>query len=387
MKRRKPTFIDLFAGAGGASTGLINAGFECIAAIEIDDWAADTYELNHPATEVIRGDIQHVSDAMLKKYKGVDLIVGGPPCQGFSIAASNRRKKDDPRNQLYLHYVRAVEIVKPRFIIVENVKEIAKFKIADGSLLLDDFVKRLEILGYHLSYRLLNAKNFGAPQDRIRFFLVGNLKEKISLEAIETHAENNALFGLQPVITLEEAISDLPIPKTGVDEYLYVSPPMNDYQRKMRQDFDKVYNHEPMRHTERIIERFKHIPIDGCMLNAPINHRNRTRGNVEVLSEKIYYQNHRRLNPKEPCKTITASFYSSFIHPYQHRNLTVREAARIQGFPDRFKFLGKRTTLSNKLLAKKGIHEDIHLDQFNQVGNAVSPIVAETLGRLILRHL
>lgn len=385
MKRL--TFIDLFAGAGGASTGLINSGFECVAAIEIDDWAADTYELNHPNTKVIRSDIQKVSNETLKQFKGVDLIVGGPPCQGFSIAASNRRKKDDPRNNLYLHYVRAVEAIKPSFIIVENVKEIVKFRLEDGSLLLNDFTKRLEKLGYHLNFKLLNAKNFGVPQDRVRFFLVGSLKEIINLDSIETHSEKSNLFNLKPVLTLEDAINDLPEPERDVDEYMYSSEPKNAYQKKLRNGSKKVLNHEPMRHTERIIERFKHIPINGSILNAPTNHRNRTRGDVEVLSEKVYHQNHRRLNPNEPSKTITASFYSSFIHPYQNRNLTVREAARIQGFPDKFKFLGKRTTLSNKLLAKKGIHEDIHLDQFNQVGNAVSPIVAESLGKLISKYI
>jgi DNA (cytosine-5)-methyltransferase 1 len=383
----KPTFIDLFAGAGGASTGLINAGFECLAAIEIDDWAADTYELNHPSTKVIRRDIQKVQDKEFRKFKGIDLIIGGPPCQGFSIAASNRRKKDDPRNHLYLHYVRAVEMIRPKFIIVENVKEIVKFKLENGELLLTDFTNRLEKLGYKLNWRMLNAKNFGVPQDRIRFFLIGSLKDKINLESIETHSDKNTLLKLKQVISLEEAINDLPIPIRGVDEYSYKKKPLNEYQKKMRIGCDKIYNHEPMRHTQRIIERFKHIPINGSILNAPSSLRNRTRGDIELLSEKVYSQNHRRLNPKEPSKTITASFYSSFIHSYQDRNLTVREAARIQGFPDKFKFLGKRTTLSNKLLAKKGIHEDIHLDQFNQVGNAVSPIVAEVLGNLILKYL
>src|ERR1700733_3571675 len=138
------TFIDLFAGAGGASTGLINSGFECVAAIEIDEWAADTFELNHPGTKILRNDIQNVSNETLKQFTGIDLIAGGPPCQGFSIAASNRRKKDDPRNNLYLHYARAVEMIKPKFLLVENVKEITKFKLADGSFLINDLIKRLE---------------------------------------------------------------------------------------------------------------------------------------------------------------------------------------------------------------------------------------------------
>ena len=138
----KMEFVDLFAGAGGASFGLTDAGFECKAAIEIDDWAADTYELNHPATKVIRSDIQNISSDEFKKFKGIDLIVGGPPCQGFSIAASNRRNKNDPRNKLYLHYIRAVEAIRPKFIIVENVKEILKFRLDDGGLLLSDFINK-----------------------------------------------------------------------------------------------------------------------------------------------------------------------------------------------------------------------------------------------------
>ena len=154
-------------------------------------------------------------------------------------------------------------------------------------------------------------------------------------------------------------------------------------RKKNRNGADMVYNHEPMRHTARVIERFKLIPINGNTQSVPSEFRNRKRGEVNELSAKVYHQNHRRLNPDVPCKTITASFYSSFVHPFQHRNITVREAARVQGFPDSFKFLGKRTTLSKKLLEKKGIFEDIHLDQFNQVGNAVSPPVAEAIGKYL----
>nr|WP_299071489.1 DNA cytosine methyltransferase [uncultured Allomuricauda sp.] len=373
------TFLDLFAGAGGASNGLERAGFKAIGAIEIDDWAADTYEFNHPNVKVLREDITNVNDKMLSQFKGVDLIIGGPPCQGFSIAASNRRDSNDPRNQLYRHYIRAVDKIRPKFFIVENVKELAKFKMEDSSLLLDDFVKRLEDLGYKVSYDLLNAKDFGAPQDRIRFFMIGALSEEIDIKAIEQYKK--------PQRTLWDAISDLPVPKVGVDTMSYSKVADNDYQKISRKDSEFVFNHEPMRHTQRVIERFKLIPINGNTQNVPIEHRNRKRGKVEELSTKVYHQNHRRLNPDQPCKTITASFYSSFVHPYQHRNLTVREAARVQGFPDKFKFLGKRTTLSKKLLEKKGIFGDIHLDQFNQVGNAVSPLVAEALGQLILNKL
>lgn len=382
----KPTFLDLFAGAGGASYGLESAGFKSVGAIEIDKWASNTYKLNHPNSNILTSDIVEVSDAEFKSFKGVDLIVGGPPCQGFSIAASNRRVKDDKRNLLYLHFVRAVQNILPTFIIVENVKEILKFTLNEGTLLLHDFVSKLETLGYHISYRLINAKYLGVPQDRIRFFLVGSRKNKISLNDLDTQLSGSSIFPGNELLTLNDAISDLPEPINKIDNLPYNLQIMNEYQRKMREESNGVYNHEPMNHTKRLVERFKHIPIEGNTLNTPIELRNRVRGNASSMSSKIYHQNHRRLNPDKPCKTITASFYSSFLHPFQHRNLTVREAARIQGFPDRFIFTGKRTTLSKKLLMRKGIQEDLHLDQFNQVGNAVSPIVAEVLGKLVLKN-
>lgn len=369
------TFVDLFAGAGGASTGLISAGLKPIGAIEIDDWASDTYEQNHSNVKLVRGDISKISDTILKDFKGVDVIVGGPPCQGFSIAASNRRNGNDPRNQLYLEYVRAVKLIKPKFFIVENVKEIVKFKLKDGELLLDDFKSKLEAIGYNVSYSFLNSKDFGVPQDRIRFFMIGSLNHKIDFSVLNNFKK--------PELSLWDAISDLPTPIPKVDTVPYDKDSVNEYQKKNRNGADMVYNHEPMRHTARVIERFKLIPINGNTQSVPSEFRNRKRGEVNELSAKVYHQNHRRLNPDVPCKTITASFYSSFVHPFQHRNITVREAARVQGFPDSFKFLGKRTTLSKKLLEKKGIFEDIHLDQFNQVGNAVSPPVAEAIGRYL----
>ena len=370
------TFVDLFAGAGGASCGFEKAGLKSVGAVEIDDWAADTYEFNHPHVKVLRTDITNLSNNDLKKFKGADVVVGGPPCQGFSIAASNRRKKHDPRNNYYLEYVRAIEQIKPKAFLVENVKEIVKYRLEDGTLLLDDFCSRLERAGYKISHNLINAQGLGVPQERIRFFMMG-FRDKV------VEIDEESLLGRKRKIqlSLDDAISDLPTPVVGMDTVEYSEKAKNKYQRTLRKESKMVFNHEPMRHTQRVIERFKLIPIKGNMLDVPDEHRTRKRGDVSRLSGKVYHQNHRRLDPDKPCKTITASFYSSFVHPYQHRNITVREAARVQGFPDTFRFMGKRTTLSKKLLAKKGIHEDLHLDQFNQVGNAVSPIVAEILGR------
>lgn len=385
------TAIDLFAGSGGLSLGFSNAGIKVKTAIEIDQWASDTYAHNFTDHSVITKDIVGIEDDFFAQYAGVDIIMGGPPCQGFSIAASNRRDPNDKRNVLYREYLRAVKAIRPKVVIVENVKEIRGAKIEDGSSLLQDFVTQLERLGYFVEFSLLNAKNFGVPQDRIRFFMICTLTKKFDFESfIKRHGTYDGT--IKPFLTLDDAISDLPVFSDGQtipeDSVLnYTTGPKNEYQEKMRKNSELVYNHIPMRHTSRMIERFKHIQLGNPMASIPEIHSARSRGDSTNLSYKVYHQNHRRLDPSAPSRTITASFYSSFIHPTQNRNLTVREAARVQGYPDHFIFLGKRTTLSKKLLAKKGIHEDLHLDQFNQVGNSVSPILAKKIAEEIKLYI
>ena len=379
MKNDPPLMIDLFAGAGGLSLGFKNAGFKVICAIEIDDWACDTYEKNHVGVKVIRKDISQIPDGFFLKFKNISVIAGGPPCQGFSIAASNRRKKNDKRNSLYKEFLRVVKLVQPKVVLIENVKELEKFKNEHGKKILDDIYETLSVQGYSVKHYLLNAKDFGVPQNRTRFFLIA---AKHALPELTSKKKNFKH------LTLWQAISDLPEVKPWEhnenDVFNYNCEPNNLYQKMMRTGTKKVYNHISMRHTERLIKRFEHIRLiqnNNCVGGdfAP-----RKRGNPDAVSNKHYSQNHRRLIPDEPSPTITASFYSSFIHPYQNRNLTVREASRLQSFPDTYVFCGKRTTLSKKLLAKKGIHEDIHLDQFSQVGNAVPPLLAEYLAKKIM---
>lgn len=390
MKNRR-TCLDLFAGAGGLSLGFEQAGCDIIAALEKDDWAVETYKNNHKNTKIIAEDIRKIDSSTFKKFRGVDFVIGGPPCQGFSISASNRRKENDPRNYLYQHFIRAVAVIKPEIVLVENVKEIINAKLLQGASLLDDFIQRLNALGYTTSYRLINAKFLGVPQDRIRFIMVGSKKGAVSLENIETFGTHpHLLKENKKLLTIMDAISDLPEVTGNIkfedDTRLdYRCEPKNEYQKKLRIGSRGILNHVPMRHTKRIIERFNLIPIGGSMLSVPTEHAARTRGKPEELSGKVYHQNHRRLEPDKPSRTITASFYSSFIHPFQNRNLTIREAARIQSFPDKYQFFGKRSRLSEKLLAKKGITEDIHLDQFNQVGNAIPPLMAKVIAdKLIL---
>lgn len=325
--------------------------------------------------------------------------MGGPPCQGFSISASSRRRKDDPRNLLYLQFIRVVSIVLPKVVLIENVREITRFRLPDGKLLCDDIKDRLAILGYASDILTLNATWFGVPQARVRAFVLAcrdqeSLRRTVN-NLLAMNQANVDLFskGRGHQISLWEAISDLPEVspwKVSEDESLiYASDPKNQYQKLLRGRSSVVVNHVPMRHTPRMVERFRHLieDLDLHLSSLPDDLTPRARGNPEISSGKTYDQNHRRLDPSKPSPTITASFYSSFIHPFQPRNLTVREAARLQGFPDTFVFKGKRTTLSKKLLTRKGEFGDLYLDQFNQVGNSVPPILAKNLAEQIKKMI
>lgn len=388
MAEQKLYAIDLFAGAGGLSLGFEAKGFEIVLAVEKDAWAKDTYNLNHANKNCVEADITALPDSFFSAYKGkVNVVMGGPPCQGFSIAASNRRDKFDERNFLFRQFLRVVSLIQPQIVLIENVREFAKYILPEGHLLVEEITETLNSLGYISDYAVIDLMNYGIPQDRKRTFLLGvkaSLQSKIKIERLlEPYKENT--------ISLGEAIGDLPV----VEPYQfkendimgYTAPCTNEYQKQLRGNCNMVYNHIPMKHTQRTIEKFKLIMGGSKMHELPDSLKPRVRGNVNAVSDSVYCQNSRVLDASKVSPTITASFYSSFIHPTQPRNLTVREAARIQTFPDRFVFTGKKTTLSKKLLAKKGIVDDLHLDQFNQVGNAVPPKMAEHLADICLSLL
>ena len=178
------TGIDLFAGAGGLSYGFEKAGFDICLAVEKDTWACDTYKLNHKNKNIMEGDITQLPDDFFAVYNGkIDVIMGGPPCQGFSIAASNRRKADDARNTLYRQFLRVVGIVNPKIVLIENVKEIEKFKLPDGTRIVDDIKQFLADLGYTFDCAVIDCRKYGIPQDRRRFFFLA-IKKDMLQEAI-----------------------------------------------------------------------------------------------------------------------------------------------------------------------------------------------------------
>lgn len=377
--------MDLFCGAGGLSYGFEQAGCEIQLALEKDAWAVDTYKANHNNQNVIEADITELGDDYFIPYKGkVDIVMGGPPCQGFSIAASNRRKADDLRNNLYRNFLRVVSIIEPKVVLIENVKEIVAYKLPDGTEIIEDIKSFFDDVGYAYDYGILNCRDYGIPQDRKRFFFLAikNSKENISVE-LEKLMEKYKV----PEISFNLAVSDLPIVRARQFEenavLEYSLEPFNDFQKSMRGKCGRVYNHIPMRHTDKTVRKFEFfLKKNGEML--PEELQPRARSHTDTISSASYSQNHRIIDGGKVSPTITASFYSSFIHPSQPRNITVREAARIQTFPDAFVFHGKRTTLSKKLLARKGIYEELHLDQFNQVGNAVPPLMAKHLAEICI---
>lgn len=390
-------YIDLFAGAGGLSLGLERAGFRGIFAVEQDKWAAETYCANHPGIQVHVRDIQTIEDSEIRQLvkSPVDVIVGGPPCQGFSHANTAKRDPRDPRNSLFQDFVRFARVVQPSICVVENVPGLLRTKMGSGESAISAIESAFLDIGYVANWRVLNAADFGVPQSRERLFIVAIREDLCGLEfdwpspthtsygtAKQTNLFTSSANQLRQV-TLWEAISDLP--QICADDVAPVSPyrtpPSNPYQEEMREKETGVLeNHEPMRHTKRIVERFAAIGYGQSESDVPEHLRPRKRGSSGEISGIVYDQNSRRQSPDEPCNAIVASSHTNFIHPFLHRNFTVREMMRIQSFPDWFVAKGKRAVLSKKLSAKKGYVDDVFLDQRAQIGNAVPPRLGHAVG-------
>ena len=388
--------IDLFAGAGGFGLGFQLAGYVVTCSVEVDKWATDTLRANNPNMDVIQKDITtfQSSETISQMFNySPDVIIGGPPCQGFSTAGPTLKDPQDPRNSLFKIFVLWVESLNPQMFVMENVKGILSRKNADGEKVVDIIQNAFKDLKYETDIWPLNAEKYGVPQLRERVFIVGNrLGYKKIEEPVKTHfwaSQDGECDNLLPAITVWDALSDLPELDAGdgEEEQSYDTGPQTDFQRWARAEEEILFNHVAMNHTERLVERFKHIGVGQSALDVPSEHRARKRSGNGVLSDISYHSNNRRFYPEKPAYTIPASFYSSFIHPYQHRNITAREAARLQSFPDRYRFMGKRTVVSQKLLERNGYHDHMHLSQYNQIGNAVPPLLAKAIAEHIRQIL
>ena len=329
-------FIDLFSGVGGFSSGLIEAGYKHILSVDNNKYCKDAYRINFPEHKFILKDISKLfKEELLGSIgkKKIHLVVGGPPCQGFSTIgkriSSNEsvRNSKDKRNNLVYEFIRIVEIIQPSVFVMENVRGI---KTRENGNIFSNLLKRITRSGYAYKVKVLNAAHYGVPQNRERVFIIGtNTKKNIEFPD-ETHGLD--LFNLKPLKTVGEAFQNLENKKD-------------------------IKNHIPLKHGHINVKRYKFIPEGGRMPE-------------DKLPKELYRRNFgntfKRLDRKLPSLTMVPGHNAFPLHPTLNRSLTVREAARIQTFDDRFEFVGPR-------------HE-----QCIQVGNAVPPLLGKVIGKKIM---
>ncbi|MBQ7190373.1 MAG: DNA (cytosine-5-)-methyltransferase [Kiritimatiellae bacterium] len=376
LKRLEPQWrtkrvIDLFAGCGGLSLGFEMAGFKPVLAIEKDAWAAETYSKNRSNGQVVTCDITQITDPSksFSEIKDVFGIIGGPPCQGFSV--SGGRDPKDPRNSLFMDYMRFVGSFHPAFFVMENVPGILSSVTKKGESVKTVIMAVARQIGYNVHQILLDAANFGVPQSRQRVFFIG-IRDDYPFDPELLIPKPTTLS--KPV-TLWEAISDLPRIEAceGAETMSYTESPTNQYQAWCRTNSHDVKNHVAMRHTKRLVARFHVIQYGQSAADVPPEHMQRKRGDAGAISGKIYSQNNMKPFPDKPSPTVPASFQSNFVHPYIDRNFTAREGARLQSFPDHYIFYGRRTTMS----------WEKNLSQYQQIGNAVPPLLAKAVATMI----
>ena len=366
----RPTVVELFAGAGGLMLGLENAGFRSLVANEVHPHPCMTLRRNFPGVPVIEGSITERSgrdllrEAGLPESHGVDLVAGGPPCQGFSTAGL--KDKTDPRNSLIGHFIRVVADLRPRAFLLENVTGLVTMH---GGRLFENVLNELDGLGYKFHHAILFAADYGVPQMRRRLIVLGAREETPPPHPEPTHRDPSAPPSLLdndllPRTTCLDALGDLPAIGPGEQTERYDSSPSTPYQRKMRQGSRRLFNHQASRHRPETMAYYALVPPGGTWLDIPADKRNAKQGVQRWPLDGL-------------ARTVTTE-PTDFLHPVLDRIPTIRELARIQSFPDRFEFLGQRTT-GNKM-RRLG-----YCAQSQQVGNAVPPILGEAIGRAIIQ--
>lgn len=345
------TGIDLFSGAGGMSIGAAAAGIHIDVAVELDSHAAATYRRNHPHVDLHVRDICGFDARPYAMLPRPLIVFGGPPCQGFSTSNQRTRNAANPRNWLFREFVRIVGEVNPEWVVIENVG--GMLQTEDG-IFVDAIRDSLEALGYTVSVHLLNASEFNVPQRRSRIFFIGSRDGQRVAVAPSCSAEE---------VTVWDAISDLPELQNGasVCTLPYPEMPLTDYARRMRGDLRECSNHLVTRNAAFVLERYPHVPQGGNWEQIPAELMRNYKDRMGCHTG-IYH----RLEQKHPAKVIANFRKNMLIHPIQHRGLSVREAARLQSFPDWFEFVGSI-----------GFRQQ-------QVGNAVPPLLAQAVFEAIV---
>lgn len=351
MKTNK--VIDLFAGVGGLSLGFSREGFDIVYANEYDKSIAKSFKMNHPSTDVDDRDITEIDiEKTFSKYKNqIAVVMGGPPCQGYS-QKGKRFGLQDHRNFMFQKFVKVVEVVQPEFFLLENVPNILT---AEKGYFKKEIIDMFSGLGYDVKATVLKAEQFGIPQTRRRAVFLGRKKT----------LDFDIPTGTSERVTVLEAISDLPKMKSGegVENTEYTQAAITPYQKSMRMNSSRLINHVATKHSKIALERLSYIGVNGSKEDLPDRHR----------TKSIHSGTWSRLKPDGYARTITTRFDTpssgQFTLPYQDRCITVREAARLQSFPDDFIFYGTKT------------------NQMLQVGNSVPPKLAQALARAIKENL
>ena len=416
------TFIDLFAGAGGLSEGFYQAGFSPFVHVEIDKYACETlrermkfynYDEDYITHSVLHGDMTdinilndieqrvryienlkriHEGEPLLQEVDGieelVDVVIGGPPCQSFSTLGRARDPhgmENDPRNFLFLNYINILEVFRPRIFVFENVVGLLSATV-HGVRVIENIFDEMERVGYNVmraadrrNELVLNSVNYGVPQNRNRVIIIG-VRSDLNLTAEEvynmiekTHYDIDGYpdMGLKKYVTVEEAIGDLPFlqPGEGREILEYTNMELNRYTSQMRNQNDNIITHHVARnHNNEDQERYR------LMAELNLTFKELLEQRPDLNNGRLFSNSYVVQRRDLPGRTIIAHLYkdgNQFIH-YDHnqsRTFTVREAARIQSFPDNFRFMGSRT------------------QQYKQVGNAVPPLMANKVANAIQKAL
>lgn len=342
--------IDLFAGCGGLSKGFMDAGFDVLVGVDNDKAALNTFALNHNGAKALNADLskQETFDEIkrLANGKSIDVVIAGPPCQGFSLTGP--RNFDDERNKLYLAVIEIVKQYQPKAFIIENVPGMATLY---GGQIKDEILRRFDKLGYNIECKILCAADYGVPQIRKRLIFMG-IRKDIGKPIFPEPKLKQTNY-----ITCRDAVSDLPSLENGMgaEESTYTQDPITEYQKKMRANCNVLYNHLGTNHTQMVIDTIALVPEGG-------NYKDLPPGWGE---SRKFHMAWTRLNGNAPARTVDTGHRNLFHYQY-NRVPTVRESARMQSFPDDFVFTGTKT------------------QQCRQVGNAVPPLLGQALGEAIL---
>lgn len=362
--------VDLFCGAGGLSEGFRQNGFDILLANDFDTWCEATYKLNHPETKFISGPIQDITSDQIQSELNIkpgelDCIIGGPPCQAFSVY-NHQRGMHDERSGLFREYLRLVAGLLPKYVIVENVPGMNS---VEYGVAVSEIKQGLKELGYNAEVALLKAEDYGVAQERRRLIFIGNRINADVIFPTPTHGKD-----LLPYLTVWGAISDLPPLKNGEGNEVtnYTLAPQSEYQKTIREGAQMVFNHVAPSLGAINLERLKYIPEGGSWRDIP---QELLPAGMKRARRSDHTKRYGRLRKDGFASTILTKcdpHWGAFFHPTQNRVISVREAARLQCFPDKRRFEGSR------------------IEQYKQVGNAVpvllSAAVAKVVNSALLEH-